>query len=199
MSDAHTGVDPTKASEPAVVAAIIDLFDQVGANAYHGEAVTQREHALQTALAVERAGGSESLVVAALLHDVGHLLHDLGSDAALRGIDARHEDVGAEWLAAHFPPSVAEPVRLHVAAKRYLCAAEPAYNNGLSAASVRSLALQGGPMTADEVASFAAGPHGTDAILLRRCDDAGKVQGLATPPLSHYRPLLARLATRHVA
>lgn len=188
--------EPISAQEPTVVTRIVDLFARAGAGAYHGEAVTQRDHALQTALAAERAGASEALVAAALLHDIGHLLHELGEDAAARGIDARHEAVGADWLAPCFPPTVSEPVRLHVAAKRYLCAAEPDYLNGLSSSSVRSLHLQGGPMGHDEAAAFAARPYGSDAILLRRCDDAGKVQGLATPALSHYRPLLARLATR---
>ena len=195
MADS-TRHEPVSVQEAAVVARIAELFARAGASAYHGEAVTQQAHALQTALAAERAGASEALVVAALLHDIGHLLHELGEDAATRGIDTRHEEIGADWLASYFPPAISEPVRLHVAAKRYLCRAEPAYFNGLSSSSVRSLSLQGGPMGGDEAAAFTARSYGSDAILLRRCDDAGKVQGMATPALSHYRPLLARLATR---
>jgi phosphonate degradation associated HDIG domain protein len=184
----------TDRGEPAIVGEIFALFDRAGADAYHGEAVTQREHALQTALGARRAGAPDALVAAALLHDVGHLLHALGEDAAARGIDARHEEVGADRLAPHFPPEVVEPVRLHVAAKRWLCAAEPAYAAGLSPASVRSLELQGGPMGPEEAARFLDGPYGRDAVLLRRCDEAGKVAGLETPPLAAYRDLLARLA-----
>src|SRR5262245_61942543 len=106
----------------SVIDRLFALFHERGVGAYFGEAVTETEHALQCACLAEQAGAAPELVAAALLHDVGHLMHGLGEDVADRGIDGRHEAVGAAWLGRHFGPTVAVPVRLHVAAKRYLCA-----------------------------------------------------------------------------
>ncbi len=177
----------------SVYETIAALFDGPGRALYFGEAVTEAEHALQCARAAELAGAPDELVAAALLHDIGHLLHGEGEDAAERGLDAKHEELGAAWLSRHFGPAVAEPARLHVAAKRYLCAAEPAYFDALSPASRASLALQGGPFTPAEVAEFESGPHARAAVELRRHDDAAKVVGLDVPGLPHYRSLLERL------
>jgi gamma-butyrobetaine dioxygenase len=171
---------------------LIDLLGTRGGGAYFGEGVSETAHMLQAAAGVARRRPDDAAtIVAALLHDVGHLLHNLGEDVAERGIDSRHEQVGAGWLARWFGPEVTEPVRLHVDAKRCLCAAEPRYLAGLSPASVRSLALQGGPMSAGEAERFAALPHAEAAVLLRRCDDAGKDPGLAVPGLDHYREAVA--------
>ena len=179
-----------------VVATVVRLFAAGGEAAYFGEAVSQTAHALQSANLAERAGAADALIVAALLHDVGHLLHGLPEDIAERGIDGRHEQGGADWLARHFGPAVSEPVRLHVAAKRYLCAVEPAYLAGLSPASRRSLELQGGPFDAAGVRAFEAEPYFRDAVRLRRWDDEAKVPGLAVPGLDHYRGRLAAAARR---
>lgn len=167
-------------------------FSERGADLYVGEAVTQQEHALQAAWAAEQAGAPSALIAAALLHDIGHLLHDLPEDCADDGIDDRHEGLGANWLAEHFVPAVVEPVRLHVAAKRYLCVAEPGYGERLSAASVRSLELQGGPFTALQAERFIAAPHAREAVALRQWDEQAKVPGLSTPALEHFRPHLER-------
>lgn len=169
---------------------IIRLFETKGHAAYFGEPVSQLEHALQTADQAARQGASETLIAAALLHDVGHLVHDLSEDVADRGIDARHEVVGKNWLTKHFGPAVTEPIRLHVAAKRYLCAADLEYAKNLSPASVQSLKLQGGPMSRAEVAEFERNSHYRDAVLLRRCDDLAKIPGLKVPGLEHYRTIL---------
>jgi phosphonate degradation associated HDIG domain protein len=169
---------------------VLRLFKERGDAAYIGEPVSQTEHALQTAWAAEQAGTSGALVAAALLHDVGHLLHDLPEDCALAGIDDAHEERGARWLSRHFGPEVAEPVRLHVAAKRFLCATEPTYVGQLSEASLRSLQLQGGPLTPDESAQFRMRPHAEAAVMLRRLDEQAKVPGLHTPGLEHFRPNL---------
>lgn len=176
----------------------IDSVDEVfsilatgGGEAYFGEPVTVLEHSLQAAWFVTRKSGSQSLVVAALLHDLGHLLHAEGEDAAARGLDTHHENLGAEALAGHLPAEVLDPIRLHVAAKRYLCFAEPRYYAGLSSASVESLALQGGPMSALEAEEFLASANARDAITLRHADDAAKVRGLAVPELESYRLLVA--------
>ena len=135
-----------------------------------------------------------ALIVAALLHDIGHLLHDLPEDAAQEGIDDRHEMLGTTWLNQRFGPSVAEPVQMHVAAKRYLCAIGSDYMTQLSPASQQSLRLQGGPMTGEEVSVFEKRPFFADAVRLRRWDDAAKIVGAETPPLDHFAPYIHRVA-----
>jgi [1-hydroxy-2-(trimethylamino)ethyl]phosphonate dioxygenase len=179
-----------------ILAAIDRLFAARGADEYHGEAVTQLEHALQAALLAEQAGASGELVAAALVHDIGHLLHEHGETAVGRGIDDRHEALGEQFLRPHFGPSVTQPILLHVPAKRFLCATDPAYRTTLSGASQQSLELQGGPMLPAEASEFARGPNAAAAVALRRWDDAAKVVGLAAPPLAHFRRYLeaARLS-----
>ncbi len=182
---------------------VADMFaalERRGGEQYGGEAVTQLAHALQSAALAERAGASDALVIAALFHDLGHLVADdpdavPDADAlAAAGIDTRHEDTGAEMLARRFGPAVAEPVRLHVAAKRYFCAVNADYLAGLSPASVRSLALQGGPFSPDEAAAWIAGPFARDGLRLRVWDDLAKDPDAVTPGLDHYRTVAARLA-----
>jgi [1-hydroxy-2-(trimethylamino)ethyl]phosphonate dioxygenase len=175
-----------------IVDTIMKLFAERGAAAYHGEAVSQAEHALQAAELAERAGNADHLVVAALLHDVGHLLDGQNEDLAHRGVDGRHEEAGCAWLAQHFGPDVTEPIRLHVAAKRYLCAVSPSYLDGLSPASRRSLELQGGAMSDEERAEFERNPAHGDAIRLRHYDDLAKVPRRVVPGLEHYRDLLSK-------
>ena len=161
---------------------------------YLGEPVTQASHMLQAAALAERAGASGPLVAAALLHDVGHFTGTITGHDLMRGTDNRHSDQGAAWLAQWFGPEVTEPVRLHVAAKRYLCATEPGYFGQLSAESVRTLALQGGPMTAEQVAAFEALPFARDAVAVRRWDDEAKDPEVTPPEFSHFEPLLGILA-----
>ena len=138
---------------------------------YFGEPVTQKEHALQCGWLAEREGAAAALVVAALLHDVGHLLSSESEDAADRGIDQLHQDAGQRWLSQFFGPDVTEPVRLHVDAKRYLCATDPDYYAALSEASRQSLRLQGGPLRSSDLSAFAEQPFAMDAVRLRRWDD----------------------------
>lgn len=180
-----------QAEREAILAEIQALLDGKAQGRYGLSDVNQREHALQCAWLAERDGHGAALVTAALLHDVGHLLHELGDDPALEGVDDRHEEAGHAWLARHFGPDVTEPVRLHVAAKRYLCATEPGYFARLAPDSVRSLALQGGPMSAEEVAAFQALPGAEAAVILRRYDEQAKVAGLATPPVAHFMASVA--------
>ena len=173
---------------------VLELYRRRGDEAYFGEAVSQTEHALQAAHLAETEAAPDSLVVAALVHDIGHLLHSRSEDIADRGIDARHEEIGRRWLSRHFGPEVVEPVQLHVAAKRYLCAVDPDYMAELSPASVQSLRLQGGPFTEDDVRDFRAHAHFDAAVRLRRWDDEAKVPGHDVPGLEHYRDLIARTA-----
>ena len=172
---------------------VFEILAAGGGEAYFGEPVSVLEHGLQAADYVRRKGGEPTLIAAALLHDLGHLLHSEGEDAAKRGLDTQHEELGVQALAGHLPSSVLDPIRLHVAAKRYLCSAEPAYLAELSHASVESFDLQGGPMDAAESETFLRLPHAREALLLRRADDAAKVQGLDVPNLISYRPLIESL------
>ena len=180
------------------IMALARLLEEKGTRRYGLSAVNQLQHALQAALLAEQAGGDVSLIAAALLHDIGHMVHGLGEDPAADGIDDRHEELGRAYLAADFGPAVTEPVRLHVAAKRFLCATEPDYFAKLSPDSVRSLALQGGPMSAAEVAAFRALPHAEAAVQLRRFDEAAKRPDLPTPSVAHFVPYL-RTCRAHAA
>lgn len=180
----------------SVIDEIFSLYAARGAAAYFGEAVSMAEHALQAAHFAELEGAGETAVAAALLHDIGHLIAKVPDDIAEWTVDARHEATGARWLGERFGPEVADPVRLHVRAKRYLCTVDPEYLSQLSPASVLTLKLQGGPMPAEEVASFEAEPGFRQAVVVRLCDDRGKVAGLATRRLEDYRELLQSLCNR---
>jgi len=160
-------------------------FAKRGGDTY-GEGVSQLEHALQCAACAERDGAAPALIAATLLHDIGHLIHDLPQDIADQGIDTQHESLGSAFLSRHFGPEVTEPVHLHVAAKRYLATTEHGYFDLLSPASVQSLHLQGGLMSMEERARFAAEQFAEDAVKLRRWDDEGKVAGARTPDLAHF-------------
>ena len=177
---------------------IFEIFERNGQDAYFGEDVSQLEHALQAAHFAREIGASDDLVAAALLHDIGHLLHGMEEDVADRGVDACHERVGNAWLRKYFGPGITEPVRLHVAAKRYLCAVDPAYLELLSLASLQSLHLQGGPMNARDVLTFEDNPYWEAAVLLRQWDDRAKIVGLEVAGLSSYRMLIERVAEREL-
>ena len=173
-----------------VIDAIFSRFREHGDATYIGEPVSQTEHMLQTAHFAEIDGAGATLVAAALLHDFGHLIHDLPEDSAEHGIDTQHEELGYRFLERYFPDTVVQPVRMHVAAKRYLCAIDPAYRDALSAASILSLDLQGGPMDEAEIKAFVRSPHADDAVRLRKYDDMGKIPGADVPDLEHYRGIL---------
>ena len=171
------------------IEALLDLLQGCAAEMYGGEAVTQLAHALQAAELAEREGADEPLIAAALLHDVGHLVAKTGED-----VDDRHEQIGSGFLTPLFGRAVTVPIRLHVDAKRYLCAIEPDYFATLSPASVRSLALQGGLYSGTEAARFASLPFAEDAVRLRRWDDRAKDPDAITRPLESFLPLLRDVA-----
>ena len=185
---------------PFTISDIQRLFDQLGDRAYSGEPVSQIEHALQCGQLAEQAGASPALVTAAFLHDIGHLINDQGESPTLRGIDDRHEYVAIPRLRDLFDDAVLAPIRLHVDAKRYLCARGDGTMSGpqslaaLSADSVRSLKLQGGVFSDAEADAFIAQPHAADAVKVRRWDDLAKVAGQPTPPLAHYMVIAASVA-----
>lgn len=164
------------------------LFDGYGTAFYGAEAITQTQHALQCALLAEQAGEEPELIVAALLHDLGHLL-----EASSQTEDMKHQEVAAAALAPIMESGVVEPIRLHVAAKRYLCSVDAAYHGTLSQASKDTLVLQGGPFDLAAAEAFIAQPHAEAAVRLRRYDDLAKDTQAVTPPLSHYLPLVERL------
>jgi gamma-butyrobetaine dioxygenase len=171
---------------------IVAIFAQRGAQLYFGESVSLAEHCLQAAHFASREA-PPALVAAALLHDIGHLIGAVPEDFADWSTDDRHEERGSRWLALRFGREVSEPVRLHVPAKRYLCATDPGYFAKLSDASVRTLQLQGGPMSPAEVAAFEAEAYFRDAVRVRRWDDQGKVAGLAVAPLAAHLALVEGL------
>jgi phosphonate degradation associated HDIG domain protein len=176
----------------AMIDRLHGLFRARGAEAYLGEPVTVAVHMLQCAALARAEAAPDTLVAAALLHDVGHLIG--GGDHALDdGVDHGHEQAAADFLAGHLPPAVVEPIRLHVAAKRYLCATDGAYFERLTMASRHSLLLQGGVMTAAEIASFECEPFHREAIRVRGWDDGGKTPGRTTPTFEDHLPLLHRL------
>ena len=170
------------------------LFAEHGHIEYSGEGVTQLEHALQAAELAEKEGAGDALVTAAFLHDLGHLLNLQGDTPSARGIDDQHQYFAIPFLRPLFPPAVIEPIRLHVDAKRALCALDPGYHDTLSEDSKRSLELQGGVFTPEEAAAFMAKPYAADAMRVRRWDDRAKVAGATTPPIVHYLSIVSRCA-----
>lgn len=189
--------DPQGLSAETIVAFLGDIFERRGGEEYLGEPVTMAEHMLQGALFAEQQGEPEIIVVATLLHDIGHFTSEFGMFSMDDTHDRRHEEAGAAVLERFFPSLVIDCVRLHVAAKRYICATDPAYFGQLSAASIHSLKLQGGPMSPAEVAEFDRNPNIAEIVRVRRLDDAGKVAGLETPGFDHYAPMVQRVVDAH--
>jgi len=173
------------------IAALIARFGQL----HYGEAIAQLDHVLQCGHLAFAAGEDDAMVVAALLHDIGQFIDDAGNAAEALAVDARHEELGADFLSRWFGPEVTEPVRLHVAAKRYLCLVLPGYADALSGASKASLALQGGPMSADEAAAFEAHPWHGAAVRLREYDDGGKRPGWLVPDFASHHDRIVGLMT----
>ncbi|WP_425037896.1 (R)-1-hydroxy-2-trimethylaminoethylphosphonate oxygenase [Primorskyibacter sp. S187A] len=180
-----------------IVAFLGSIFDRRGAEEYLGEPVNMGQHMLQGATMAEQSGQSEEIIVSALLHDIGHFTSEFGTFSMNDTEDRHHEDAGAQVLEQFLPSVVTDCVRYHVAAKRYLCATRPEYAARLSEASVHSLNLQGGPMTAEEVAVFEQNPNLEKIIAVRYLDDAGKRPDMETPDFWHFAPMIQRLVDAH--
>lgn len=185
-------------TQDTIVPFLADIFARRGGEEYLGEPVTMAEHMLQGATFAEAAGMDEEIIVAALLHDIGHFTSEFGTYSPDDTEDRHHEDAGAEVLAPFFPSLVTDCVKYHVAAKRYLCATKPAYFDRLSAASVHTLELQGGPMNAAEVAAFEANPNLKRIIAVRYLDEKGKEPEMQTPGFDHFAPMVQRVVDRHL-
>lgn len=189
--------DPDTLSRETIVAFLADIFRRRGGEEYLGEPVTMAEHMLQGAFLAEQQGEDEIIVVAALLHDIGHFTSEFGTFSMQDTHDKHHEEAGAAVLERFFPKLVVDCVREHVAAKRYICATDPSYFNELSAASLHSLKLQGGPMNAAEIAEFERNPNVAEIVRVRRLDDAGKIAGMVTPGFGYYAPMVQRIVDAH--
>ncbi|RWL46558.1 MAG: HD domain-containing protein [Mesorhizobium sp.] len=190
---------PNELNAGNIVEFIADIFERRGAESYLGEPVTMSEHMLQGAWLAEQDGAPEELVAAALLHDIGHYTSEFGTYSPDDVEDKHHDEAGGEVLAPFFPPVIVECVRLHVSAKRYLCATDPTYFSKLSPASVHTLSLQGGPMSAEEVAEFRSNPFHDEAVRVRIWDEGGKIANMKTRAFRDYVPLLERVVKKFAA
>ncbi len=182
-----------------IVDFIGSIFDRRGGEEYLGEPVTMGEHMLQGATIAEQNGQSEEIIVAALLHDIGHFTSEFGTFTMDDTEDRHHEDAGAEVLERFFPKVITDCCRYHVAAKRYLCATRPEYFKRLSEASIHSLNLQGGAMNATEVAEFEKNPNLETIIAVRYLDEAGKRPDMETLDYWHFAPMVQRQVDKHCA
>ena len=192
-------LDKSELTPETIVEFIGDIFRRRGADSYLGEQVTMSQHMLQGAFMAERAGAKDELLAAALLHDIGHYTSEFPEDALEKGVNNYHDSAGAAVLEPFFPKVVTDCVRHHVGAKRYLCATDPSYFDRLSAASVHSLNLQGGPMSDREVSDFEKNPNLQDILQVRFWDEDAKDPDLETPPFEHYAPVLQRVVDRFAA
>ena len=188
---------PISEMPEGIVEFIADIFERRGAEAYLGEPVTVSEHMLQSAWLAEQENAEDELVAAALLHDIGHFTSEFGTYSPDDVEDKHHDEAGGDVLAPYFSPVVVACVRMHVAAKRYLCATDPTYFSKLSPASVHTLSLQGGPMTNEEVGAFRGDPLHNEAVRVRLWDEGGKIAGMRTRSFRDYLPLLERVVRRH--
>ena len=188
-------------SSTAFIDLLSDLFYRGQAVAYGKGEVSMCGHMLQTAELAAEAGAAPPLLVACLLHDIGHFGTDYPlsfnyeshSHMQKASQDLHHEEAGASMLTPFFEPDVTEPIRLHVAAKRYLCATDPEYAVQLSATTYHTLGLQGGVMNDEKVEAFLGLPYSSDAVQLRRWDDAAMTANRSVPGLEHYMDLLEKL------
>ena len=180
-----------EAAAGVVVDRLMHLMNTAGQAEYHGESVSQLEHALQTAELASREGGTDEQILAGLLHDLGHVWDEEGERELSSVGVVHHAHVGAKALKKlGFSDAVSGIVAGHVNAKRYLVGTVPEYAARLSETSVESLRLQGGPMGPEEAAAFSHEPYFTEKIQLRKWDDRAKIPGARVPELDSYRDMM---------
>jgi predicted HD phosphohydrolase len=172
---------------------LFSLYEQHGHRKY-GEDVTGLEHALQCAALAFDDGATRELIAAALFHDVGWFLIDDESSDDVVVVSDDHAALGARILAPLLGPDVAQPIALHVVAKRWRCTIDPDYYDELSAASQITFVAQGGPLNTDERERFESDPGFVTAMALRSWDDRAKIHGLDIPGLQYYRPMAEEIA-----
>ena len=167
------------------------IFVERGSEQYGTEAVTQLQHALQSGLLAEESGAPETMVIAALMHDIGHIFNESPlPESCEDNLDDKHEFVANAWIKEQFGPVVADPIRLHVIAKRYLCTKYPNYESQLSPTSLKSYHDQGGPMSSEEMTQFESESFYREALELRKWDDLAKARDKVTPTFNHFIPAL---------
>jgi phosphonate degradation associated HDIG domain protein len=177
---------------------VLRLFNLRGQGRYGSEQVSQLQHALQCAVLAKRQGASGAMIAAALLHDLGHIIDEQAMpESDEQNLDDAHEQRAYQWIKANFGKPVADPVRLHVAAKRYLCTVEPDYLAKLSPASLKSFHDQGGLMSQAQIDDFRDEPFAFEAVELRRWDDLAKDPQMQTPSIEDFAPMLDRLVQDH--
>ena len=180
-----------------IVDFIGSIFERRGGEEYLGEPVTMGQHMLQGATMAEQSKEPDDIIIGALLHDIGHFTSEFGTFSMEDKKDRYHEDAGAAVLEHFFPKVITDCCRYHVAAKRYLCATNPEYFQKLSAASVHSLNLQGGPMSETEIKEFERNPNLKKILTVRLYDDAGKIPNMDTPSFWHFAPLVQKMVDSH--
>ena len=180
-----------------IVDFIGSIFERRGGEEYLGERVTMGQHMLQGATMAEQSKEPDDIIIGALLHDIGHFTSEFGTFSMEDKKDRYHEDAGAAVLEHFFPKVITDCCRYHVAAKRYLCATNPEYFQKLSAASVHSLNLQGGPMSETEIKEFERNPNLKKILTVRLYDDAGKIPNMDTPSFWHFAPLVQKMVDSH--
>ena len=180
-----------------IVDFIGSIFERRGGEEYLGEPVTMGQHMLQGATMAEQSKEPDDIIIGALLHDIGHFTSEFGTFSMEDKKDRYHEDAGAAVLENFFPKVITDCCRYHVAAKRYLCATNPEYFQKLSAASVHSLNLQGGPMSETEIKEFERNPNLKKILTVRLYDDAGKIPDMDTPSFWHFAPLVQKMVDSH--
>jgi phosphonate degradation associated HDIG domain protein len=176
---------------------IFGKYESYGGEEYAGEKVSQLEHMVQAAQLAEEEGYDEEVILAAFLHDIGHICEVAIGENEMDGFGIKdHEAIGAEFLRKKgFSKRIARLVESHVEAKRYLTVRDPAYYAQLSDASRKTLEYQGGPMTEEEATAFEQYPLFGMIVKMRKWDEQAKIEGKALPDLEHYKDMMIRHLT----